>query len=193
MIWPNVTVGVNSVFEDILALTTARHILCNKSAIVHTKCSNKYGIDMNKMYQYLYYLGKKNFMLNAQTCQTSQTEKPFLNYCQSINELLIADCHNLPTNTCSNYIQKATFQDLLYEMYIIFFSRPSYETCIILFLSRPFSSPIISMPPEIRVFWSHCTQRCIFLDNFMKSIDSTAKDNITTKRKILTNMKKNCI
>ena len=37
LIWTNITIGVNVVFEDKLALMTARYILISKRVIVQTK------------------------------------------------------------------------------------------------------------------------------------------------------------
>ena len=37
LIWPNITIVVNVVFQEVLALTRVRHIISSKKAIVQTE------------------------------------------------------------------------------------------------------------------------------------------------------------
>ena len=39
LIWPNITIGVNAIFEEILALAWVRHIVSSKRGTVLKKCS----------------------------------------------------------------------------------------------------------------------------------------------------------
>ena len=58
--------------------------------------------------------------------------------------------------------------------------------------SRPFSSKITRLVPCSTGSFTSYTQRHTFKDHFMKNGDSTAKTtNMSRKRKILTNVKKN--
>ena len=117
-IWWNITIVVNAVFEEILALTTVRHVVSSKRVIVQTK-----NADANNLW-HICIVWKIEFscQLHRQVTHYKSVTNSLVIYilCQPVRELSTLECHHLCRNTCSSYIQAHTFQDQY--MKHIFFS-----------------------------------------------------------------------
>ena len=84
---------------------------------------------------------------------------------------------------------------IIHNIYYFFFLRPLHETHIILYLSRPFSCPIIRMFPVLQVLGHVTHKRHTFQTQHMNNSNSAAeyKKNMCSKRKILTNLSKQAV
>ena len=101
LIWPNITIGVNVIFDELLPLTGVGHTVSTKShcAVKTVVISN---VHMSIIRDNLYCLENGIFMPTAQTGYTDKY--------QPTRELL-SQYHHLSRNTCPKYIQKPILQD----------------------------------------------------------------------------------
>ena len=109
-----ITIFVNAVFQDILALTRVTHIVSSRRVTTdrNVVISN---IEM-QMNCYIPVFFKKNGFLMPISCTHHTLQQITYSWvidtlCQLIRELFTSLCHHLGRNISSNYIQEHTFQD----------------------------------------------------------------------------------